>query len=105
MSDPVVKQITDKLYPEEPLFITWKRYGFRHIVSEESITPYVDYRNVKYDLTRGTALCGNKYYLATPVNKKDDPWMHPSHDVRDSRRPLCGSCRKKWKKLHGEDLE
>lgn len=88
----------------KPIFITWKRYGFRHIVEDEKTGGYLDYRRTPMHFTEGKAICGNKYWTVDYVNEEDIPSWHGTYDPRDTRRPLCGACRKKWKKLHGEEL-
>ena len=82
----------------KPKFVLWKEYGFRHIEREDG----------------KKALCGNPSYSDLDKTREwqrelaaiyggreaviDDP-------VRTMKRPLCGTCRKRWKAKTGEELE
>jgi hypothetical protein len=71
-----------------PNFITWKKYGFRHIVRADKL---ID------GYHQGSALCGNEFWV--PPQGWDT-----GHDIRGTGRPLCGACRKAWKKKTGEEI-
>jgi hypothetical protein len=84
------------------MFITWKRYGFRHISMGERERTYDDYRGESTKIIEGIALCGNDYSI-WPGKRYD--WEADHYDFRSTNRPLCGTCRKNWLKLTGEELK
>lgn len=96
-----------KLDLESPTFVTWKKYGFRHIVEhEETLLGDANYINERIPTqdTSGKSICGSTYWWTVYPSDKD-PWRTNRHDRRDKRRPLCGLCRKKWKALTGQEID
>lgn len=70
---------------ETPKFVTWKRYGFRHIIREGTLRH------------GGHSLCGGwwdeiNYSVAT------HPTWGKGWDIGGEDRPLCGTCKKIWEK-------
>lgn len=67
-------------------FVTWKRYGFRHIAAGDH------------------SLCGNRIW----IGYREGSWVRSDRLLpewaRGTDRPLCGHCRKAWKKATGEEL-
>jgi len=92
----------DQLTLATPQFITWKKYGFRHIVETETTRDGRDHHFYgQVTVREGKAICGNDYWMTEYAKPPSyaKPW-----DIRSTRRPLCGACRKKWKKLYGQEL-
>jgi hypothetical protein len=90
---------------KKPVFITWKKYGFRHISIHEVEDP-TDYHGHPYTIIRGVAACGQDWWVSTPnEGDSEPPWyLREHHDHRSKARPLCGLCRRKWKSLTGKTL-
>ena len=86
---------------DEPTYITWKKYGWRHIATFEKRIDLGD-NWPGYDRLEGVALCGNKYWSV--VEKESDNEKYYEYDLRNTERPLCGNCRKAWKKATGKEL-
>lgn len=102
----------------EPIFITWKKYGFRHII--------VPGTNVAHKQKGWDGELENVLYFQTFCNKHrrypetfyedaegirrsgSEAWigtLGEGHALHDHRRPLCGTCRNGFKKLTGKDAE
>jgi hypothetical protein len=78
------------------VFITWKKYGFRHIVREATIGEVQYWDGTRLEI-RGVSLCGNRF--AEPFeggmgknDKRTSFWY--GHDLHAEERPLCGHCAK-----------
>jgi len=89
----------------EPIFVTWKRYGFRHIVAHEAEPIPSEYHGHPYTIIRGVAFCGNDYWFMPPEEADSEIWwLQNAIDPRSTDRPLCGTCRNHWKRLTGTVL-
>lgn len=76
----------------DPVWVTWKAYGFRHISAVEVSAERTDYKGDEVTDAEGRAICGNDF------------WILGGEPSRSTERPLCGLCRKKWRALTGEKL-
>ncbi len=76
----------------EPKFITWKRYGFRHIIlpGSEYNKTYTIYDGSSVTDLRFKTLC-NKSEHAVPIA---GDYNYIKHDIHGEDRPLCGTCAK-----------
>lgn len=91
---------------EKPVFVTWKKYGFRHIVAEEDAKPGTAYlgRTVRTTEVTGKALCGATYsWIEYPDEQR--PSYYDTFDKRSPRRPLCGHCRRKWLRITSQQID
>jgi hypothetical protein len=87
----------------EPKFITWKKYGFRHIVNDSSEPRKIEGRGGIYPdgvvQIKFNTLCSNDgHYSNNCILMLDGKDYHYGFDPFDTRRPLCGTCRKIWEK-------
>ena len=88
---------------KKPVFVTWKKYGFRHIVATETQPDECRwYDGSKYEQISGIAFCGNDYGIIVSDTSRFPKDHRP--DFRATNRPLCGTCKKFWKQLTGEEL-
>lgn len=87
----------------DPVFVTWKTYGFRHIVALEEDRRIEDSHYGPYTAHTGVAFCGNEYSWITYDTEPE--WRtRRENEIHGTKRPLCGTCRKHWKKLTGKEL-
>ena len=87
-----------------PQFITWKKYGWRHIVRDQlNVFVREDYSRSKVEYTEGKSLCGSDFWIPTKHEDERMDWVN--WDIHDTRRPLCGTCRKSWKKQTGQEVD
>jgi hypothetical protein len=112
---PRSNELHTPLADEKPVFITWKKYGFRHIVyGEIDVDDSEDYAGRGLRIKSGHTLCnkgkgrvyGRMGRSWTHISwTKNDPYPDVKrHDEHGTDRPLCGTCRKLWKQETGEEL-
>lgn len=76
---------------QDPKWITWKQYGFRHIQGASTKGG----RGFFGSGTTHHSLCGGSF----------SERFFGDYDPRGTNRPLCGNCRKAYKKYAGKDPE
>lgn len=88
----------------KPKFITWKKYGFRHIIfpgtEQHEDRMLYDRSWAHYVVFR--TFCNQSRNQDVQIS---GDWNYVDWDIHDKRRPLCGTCAKGFKSLTGKDAE